>query len=297
MISGAVYGALVADAFSLGAHWEYDVDIIKKTFPTYNKFYDPITSYHKNKKAGDFTHYGDQTLWLLESVSLLKEFSLSSYATRWQEYMSKYEGYIDGASKATLENFASGKSALQSGSNSQDFSVVGRISSLVALSYIDEKHFEDDSVLQAKMTHNSQNSIDAIKFFSKLLYLVINGDTPTNAILTLQKNIDNQKIKDYIKVALLSKDYDTVEAINSFGQSCSTNCAFESTLHLILKYENSYEKAMKENVYAGGDSAARAMVTGMILGAYNGKQSIPKEWINSLNNKDRIEKCLGFISE
>lgn len=294
-IDGAVYGALVADAFSLGAYWEYDVDEIKKAFPVYKDLYDPISEYHNGKKAGDFTHYGDQTMWLLESLALEKEFSLFSFAKRWKKYMSEYNDYIDGASKKTLENLKSEKSALQSGSFSQDLSVVGRIAPLALLYHDKQKDFENVAILQTKFTHSSPSALEATRFFSKLLYLIFQGFSPTNSILKVQGETEDEKMQHWIKIALASTDHDTSEAVKSFGQSCSVNGAFASTLHLILKYEDSYEKAMIENVYAGGDSAARGMVTGMIIGAYKGVGVIPKSWIEELSSKSRIEKYLGMI--
>ena len=296
-VYGAIYGALVADAFALGAHWVYEIDEIKEKFPKLEGFYDPMTEYHGSKKAGDFTHYGDQCMWLLESVSLEKEFSLASFSQRWKAYMQDYEGYIDGASKTTLENLNSGKSALEAGSTSQDLSVVGRIPPL-ALIYCDQqKDFEDASVLQSRMTHNSQAVIETTRFFSQLLYLVLQGYTPKNSILAILEESDNEVLVKWIKTALASVEHDTIEAVKSCGQSCNVNGACPSALHLILKYENNYAEAMRQNVYAGGDSAARGMVTGMILGAYNGLSSIPQDWINALSSQNRIEEYLGMASE
>jgi ADP-ribosylglycohydrolase len=60
-------GAFVADALSLGVHWVYNTGVIDKKFGRVERYYDPLTSYHKGKQAGDFTHYGDQMLVLLES--------------------------------------------------------------------------------------------------------------------------------------------------------------------------------------------------------------------------------------
>ena len=296
-VYGAIYGALVADAFSLGGHWVYDPAEIKAKFPKLEELHDPMTQYHGKKKAGEFTHYGDQCMWLLESLSLEKEFSLASFSSRWKEYMSDYSGYIDGASKTTLENLKAGKSAIESGSSSQDLSVVGRIAPLALLYADEQKEFEDAAVLQSKMTHDSHESIIATHFFSQLLYLVLQGNTPKNSILVMLEESKDEKVTAWMKAALASVEHDSIEAIKSCGQSCNVNGACPSALHLILKYENDYVKAMQENVYAGGDSAARGMVTGMILGAYNGLDKIPKAWITALSNKDRIEKYLEVASE
>ncbi len=296
-VYGAIYGALVADAFALGGHWVYEVNEIKEHFPVLDGLYDPMTEYHGDKKAGDFTHYGDQCMWLLESIALEKEFSLASFCTRWQKYMSSYRGYIDGASKATLENLANGKSALEAGSSSQDLSVVGRIAPLALLYGDKQKEFEDAAVLQSKMTHNSEHVIKTARFFSRLLYLVLQGYTPKNSILAMLEESDDAVLVGWMKTALASLEHDTIEAIKSCGQSCSVNGGCPSSLHLILKYENDYVEAMRQNVYAGGDSAARGMVAGMILGAYNGLEKIPQAWIDALSSRQRIEDYLGVVYE
>ena len=296
-VYGAIYGALVADAFALGGHWVYESDEIKEKFPKLDGFYDPMTDYHGSKKAGEFTHYGDQCMWLLESISLEKELSLASFSSRWKEYMQEYAGYIDGASQTTLDNLKAGKSAIEAGSSSQDLSVVGRIAPLALLYCDDQKAFEDRAVLQTKMTHDSRESIMAARFFSQLLYLVLQGYTPKNSILAMLEESDDEMLKNWMKTALASTEHDTIEAIKSCGQSCNVNGACPSALHLILKYENNYPEAMRQNVYAGGDSAARGMVAGMILGAYNGLSKIPQQWIETLASKNRIEEYIGMSCE
>jgi len=296
-VYGAIYGALVADAFALGGHWVYESDEIRENFPTLDGLYDPMTEYHGSKKAGEFTHYGDQCMWLLESIVLEKEFSLASFSSRWKEYMSEYEGYIDGASKTTLANLNAGKSALEAGSPSQDLSVIGRIAPLALLYCDDQKEFEDAAVLQSKMTHNSEHVVKATRFFAQLLYLVLQGYTPKNSILAILEESEDEMIQTWLKTALASVEHDTTEAIKSCGQSCNVNGACPSSLHLILKYENDYAQAMRENVYAGGDSAARGMVAGMILGAYNGLEKIPAQWVDQLASKNRIQEYLGVSSD
>jgi poly(ADP-ribose) glycohydrolase ARH3 len=38
----------------------------------------------------------------------------------------------------------------------------------------------------------------------------------------------------------------------------------------------------------GGDSDTIASMTGAIAGAYHGEESIPKEWLNKLENREYI---------
>ncbi|MBE0499171.1 MAG: ADP-ribosylglycohydrolase family protein [Campylobacterales bacterium] len=287
-IEGALYGALVGDAFALGAHWVYDVAEIKAKFPLYEHFYDPVSALHQGKKAGDFTHYGDQCIWLLESISLEKEFSLASFSSRWKKYMAGYTGYIDAASVTALQNLSSGKSALESGSSAQDLGALGRIAPLVLLYHNQQKSFEDAAVLQTRMTHNGPLIVETARFFTRLLFLVLQGNSPKDSLSALLLEAKEAKIQKWIKLAFSSAKHDSTEAIGSFGQSGSVGSAFVSILHLIVKYEEDYAEAMKQNAAAGGDSALRGMLLGMILGAHNGLESIPKEYLNALNSKARI---------
>jgi len=46
---------------------------------------------------------------------------------------------------------------------------------------------------------------------------------------------------------------------------------------------------------SGGDSAARGLLVGMILGAHTGLESIPHEWITGMKAIDRIRQYLEAI--
>ena len=66
-------------------------------------------------------------------------------------------------------------------------------------------------------------------------------------------------------------------------------------VHLIARYENELKEALIQSVMAGGDSAARGMLVGMILGAHLGQDSLPKEWVSELVKKEDIEGLLDRI--
>ena len=129
----AVMGAFVADALSLGVHWVYNTGVIDKKFGRVDRYYDPLTSYHKGKRAGGFTHYGDQMLVLLESLNGVKQFDADRFAGLWRAFFSSYDGYFDQATKATLENMKAGKKLTESGSASDDLAGASRLAPLAAV--------------------------------------------------------------------------------------------------------------------------------------------------------------------
>ena len=87
--------SFVADALSLGVHWIYNTNVIDKKWGRVEAYIKPERpTYHPTKDLGDFTHYGDQTLVLLESVSARSGFDLDDFSRRWLQFFDQYDGYF-----------------------------------------------------------------------------------------------------------------------------------------------------------------------------------------------------------
>ncbi len=290
----ALLGALCADAYALGAHWVYDTEQIAAAGLDTDGYNDPITAYHGDKKAGEFTHYGDQTVWLLESIALEGEFVLDAFCKRWKAYMQEYKGYIDSASKATLVAMNAGRDALHCGSDSRELSVAGRIAPLLFCCSDDKERLLKDIQLHTRLTHCSPLAEAAARYFGEVAFALLEGETVENALIQSIEDYDDT-FRQWFKVGMRSTHFDTTEAIKSFGQSCSVNAGLSGVVHLLCKYSDNYLLAMQENVKAGGDSAARGMVAGMLLGAHNGEECIPPEWVQMLAQHDHIVKLMEII--
>ena len=78
-----VLASFAADSLALGVHWIYNTGVIDKKFGQVERFIKPERpTYHPTKDLGEFTHYGDQSLILLESVSACNGFDLSDFSSR-----------------------------------------------------------------------------------------------------------------------------------------------------------------------------------------------------------------------
>jgi ADP-ribosylglycohydrolase len=95
-----------------------------------------------------------------------------------------------------------------------------------------------------------------------------------------------------ITMGLESRDRDTRETIADFGQMCSVEAGLPGAVHLIARYGDDYKQAMVENVMAGGDSSARGILAGMILGAAHGMAAIPETWVAGMTAGERIRHLL-----
>ena len=292
-----VLASFAADALALGAHWIYDTNLIDEKIGRPDRFLKPEPpTYHGNKDAGEFTHYGDQTLTLLESLAAASGFDLQVFAKRWRNLFDGYDGYFDGATKKTLQNLDSGADAAVAGSHSDDLAGAARIAPVVYCYRQDSENLIGAVRAQTALTHNQPHVVDAAAMFAQITFDVLTGTSPREAI----SKVGSDPATDAVFGAWLSRgiesaDRDTRDAIGLFGQMCEIEAALPATVHLIAKYENSLSEALIENVRAGGDSAGRGLLVGMVLGAYQGMDALPSHWLTEMKAHDQIIDLIGQL--
>ena len=113
-----IWGALVADAAAMGLHWIYDQPHIRKIAPSDPEFCEPLKANyegvpgffaHENKTSGEQSQYGEQVLVMLQSLAATNgQYDVNHYAQSFRNhfgYGGNYVGYIDHATRETLNNF------------------------------------------------------------------------------------------------------------------------------------------------------------------------------------------------
>lgn len=275
----------MADAFALGPHWLYDTDQIATSFPSINGLTQPLAPYHEGKQRGDFTHYSDQTLLLLEHVVTSHKLDIEKFKDSWLDFVQTHKLYLDHATKESIDLLSD--SNIIEGSSSNELGGLVRSSALYYLDYVTL----DDVLAQTRLTHTDSNLGDIADFTYRWLKHILSGKTPSEA-LDLVYPTSSDYIRSKVDLGVRRLDDDSVKTIKSIGQSCSSDYGFPSALHLIFKYEDNYEEALKQNIYAGGDSAARGMYIGMILGAYLGYKQLPNQWLNEMNALAHIDELM-----
>jgi ADP-ribosylglycohydrolase len=292
-----VLASFVGDSLALGVHWIYDVRRIEKQYGRVDTFLKPAPgSYHAPKDKGEFTHYGDQAFVLLESVAFKGGFDPEDFSFRWQHLFKDYSGYFDQATKTTLENLSLGKSPQEAGSSSNELAGASRIAPLVfcyreALDYLVEA-----ARTQTSMTHNDAEVIDGAEFFSRVCWRVLKGASPLSAMKDVaRERFEKSRLSEWVQQGIQSKKDETAPTIMRFGQTCHVDEAFAAVVHLIAKYEENLEEALIQSVMAGGDSAGRCLMVGMVLGAYLGSEGLPMAWLSDLKKGKTISDLLEQI--
>ena len=292
-----VLASFAADALSLGVHWIYNTNVIDKKWGRVENYIKPERpTFHPSKDLGEFTHYGDQTLVLLKSIAASSGFDKNNFAEQWQHFFKSYEGYIDGATKATIENIKAGKEPTVAGSDSDDFAGAARIAPLVYSYRNDLTKLVDSARAQAIVTHNNQEVIDTAEFFGSVTFKVLNGKKPLKAIQqTLEERFNREPFSKWVEDGIKSVEKDTRQAMLDLGQMCEIQAAFPGVIHLITKYEDNLKAGLVENAMAGGDSAGRGLTVGMVLGAHLGIDAIPPKWLSDLKAYPEIVDLMDQI--
>lgn len=278
----AFLGAFIGDALALGSHWIYDTDKIEEAFGSIEGIVKPLEdTFHKTKKKGEFTHYGDQMLMLAEFMINNEEgFNKKDFLDFYYDWMQKYNGYLDHATKETLSNIEKNK---YQGSESEE--LAGIIS--VPVMYYLSDDFKKDAIERTKATHNSAIVINIVSFVLDLLEYIEKGKDIEESIEALEEKYDSS-VGNLVKKARSKVTEEPIQTIKAFGQMCNGENAFLSSIYLILKYKDNFKQALLMNVQAGGDSAARGIMIGTILGAYHGIDVLPEEWQEDMRYFEKI---------
>lgn len=295
-----LWAAFAADALALGAHWIYDPAVIRKRFRRVEHYVAPGSdSYHPGKEAGDLTHYGDQMLVLLESLAKNEgRFNLSDFALRWRNLFKDYRGYVDKATKATLKRFSEGHGPDASGSSSSDLAGGGRMVPILYAYRDDPQGCVAAIQAQTAMTHNHPLVLEAAAYFARVTLHVLEGSPPGDALEAVLHEMSLQDpLTTYVRHGLESATRETEAAVLDFGQSCAVDEAFPSVVHFIVRYAEDLREGLIQNVMAGGDSAGRGLLVGMVLGAYHGSERLPREWVEGLRAGERIQRLLERIDQ
>ncbi|RYD22068.1 MAG: ADP-ribosylglycohydrolase family protein [Verrucomicrobiaceae bacterium] len=297
--SDIVFGSFIGDALALGPHWIYDQSQISEKFGRVTSYQAPATVYHKGKSAGEQTHYGDQMLVLLRSIAEAGNFKLQRFASLWRAFWENGNtiSYRDGATRATLANLQAGKELEASSSPSNDIAGAARIAPLFLLNWESDEQLLFAVRQETAFTHGAPEVAETAAFFAHVVLFIRQGASIPQA-LEKASALTWKHLPDYwlgnARESAVSGDTDA-SALEGHGLTCHTTDAFPGICHLLMRYPDDPATALIGNVNAGGDSAARGMILGLVYGAAFPVSTWPAEWLTGLKAGAEISKLVAQI--
>eukprot|EP00438_Fugacium_kawagutii_P017054 Skav216347 [mRNA] locus=scaffold2385:79614:85467:- [translate_table: standard] len=316
VVPGAFFGALVADAFCLGSHYEYDAKVIKQAYAgTIQRYMGPgeamggtthgvgwgRRNYHPGQKAGrDQTDYGEYNLLGPGHVgaemcpSVPKR--LEALIPYWQQRVTKSWGaWLCTQTKQTLAQAARGD---------QHFAQAMSLRHAAAYAVFDQ---EKDIVQAARMmmfTHRNPEALGGGEFFARVAFRIIHSGLKPRQDLQItncmswqmgfwiakfeeatdpakplsQEDIMQREFVDDLAMTSMARLWDVgkSEPIKAVGKASPTEGTLPGSIYIILKPPVS-QYLLLANAMVGGDNAARAVAIGLVLGAYHGVNAIPQD--------------------
>jgi len=238
-------------------------------------------------------------------------------------------GYINGGSRRTLQALSMNPNAI----GEQRKALAADVNCLIAATHFvplflisdDEDYLIKESIATVYISHRNRDPIAAAEFLSRALYNLIYKDMDLQDALELaaQKTnypliqkwlydaiskvdevntptsaLSKEVFVDDIAITSMARLWDIgkTEPIK-IGKASPTEGALPSALYFALKYQHDVEEALIANAGCGGDSAARAMVIGMLLGAqksFNGFD-MHHRWVKGLNTYNKVITLMDSI--
>lgn len=205
-IEGAFFGALVADALTLGTHYEYDAKKIKQFYGNIEKYYAPgektggethgigwgQRNYHGGngrgpaKMAGEQTDYGDYNILILEELAAHPNarLELATLIPRWQERLQTWRAWLCSQTKQTSEQVSQGMPLDRIGGMSNAMA----IRHAAAYAAFDKEEDVVHASKTAMFTHRESSALQGGEFFARVTYRIIHkGKSAREAIEEVSK--------------------------------------------------------------------------------------------------------------
>ncbi len=290
--------ALVADALCLGPHWIYDQEAIAQSCGGCTQFADPVSAYHPGKQAGDFTHYGDQTLVLLRSLARVGRFDVDEFAADWRGFWedAATASYRDGATRVTMENFRRGQNPAASPSG--DIAGASRLAPLFLLAWDHPEALAAAARAQAALTHGDPAVGEVAAYLAQVAWAVGGGSPIPEALraTAAQAGWSIQLQSGLVAAGASSAaPCGDAAALTEHGLACGVREAFPALCHLLLRHPDGAAEALIANAAAGGDSAARGLLLGLVYGARPTAPLLPDVWTRGLRAAPEVAKGIAAV--
>jgi ADP-ribosylglycohydrolase len=299
-----LFGALVADAASLGLHWIYNVDRIAEITARQNGqcAFTPVdaqnfegikTFAHSARHNGMFTQIGEVLRLSIQSMNANGgAFDTAAYQSAFAAFFGAggaYQGFMDHPTLGALVNIAA--QTEPSGIDDNQTPALARLPAIL-VAYHGKANLSDMIKTSMQVTNISSAAAAYSDVFADVLSQVMQ-DEPLSTALDAAAHSADETIKTDLLAALATQETDstTFAGINGLmGRACSLPAAGPVMFH-ILKNSPTYQTAIENNILAGGDSAGRSIMIGAIMARVHGiatPTGIPLSWVLQLEDGAEI---------
>lgn len=143
--------------------------------------------------------------------------------------------------------------------------------------------------------HNEEAYSGALAIVVAIRTLVFDSSSPAQLLTHVLRALPDSRVRDRLmELDQLPRDLTIADVGRRFGSSGYVVESVPLALYAASTMEHfSFDVLLRNVIEAGGDTDTIASMTGQIAGAWLGATSIPRSVIESLTQKDEIEKIVN----
>jgi len=270
----AYYGALVADAATMGLHWIYDQDHLKNLEKTGDlifrqpdsNVYQGVKSYfaHAAKRVGDFSQYGESAKVASRVYEKHGEYSVTEHQQLFFNTFGpcgSYHGFADRPTKALVARMITDGDELPEASGMDD----DQMPALCCVPAMFAHEASDEEVVSAvSVTSTHPHALSGGQVLLDCLNRIDAGENLSDALANSAASAEPE-LAERMREAMDQSEYRPLETAQHFGMPCHLKQGLPVAWHL-LQHAKDFEGVVRDNIRCGGDSCGRSMAVGSIAG-------------------------------
>lgn len=320
-ITGAIMGALIGDALSLGPHWYYDLDKLRQD---YGEWVDDYMApkpdrYHGGMKGGENSQTGQVTGMLLESVAEKGAYDEDDFTARVDELLETLDGtpesgrYTDQAMREVWHaRMKVRKPWRQSGSLANTGEAAVRAPVLAGRYAGDIGACYDALTTNVVLTHRAAETAGRSVAFGLIVQALVNGVSLQDAKKHVMNGLRDAGKRMTMPIPAEATEYGFIDDIllagwvaetakdpaisiepawkvcRLYGLACPLASLMPAAFYLAARFEDDFESAVLHPVNGGGNNLGRAALTGALSGAMVGVDAIPERFMLGLYDHRKL---------
>lgn len=299
-IESSLYGFVVGDALGV------PVEFLPRTLLQKNPVTKMLQYGTHNQPAGTWSDDTSMTIATMDSIAetngiVVYENMMKTFSQWYRNGLYTANGTvfdIGNTTSSAIQRYNQGTSATLCGDTDENCNGNGSLMRMLPLVFAlnNETKKEETTVINkvSGLTHAHEISKLGCKIYFDYMKLLLDNCSKEEAY----NKIREKDYSEFYSQETISK-YDRVlknnikeldeKSIRSTGYVVDT---LEASLWVILN-TSSYEEAVLKAVNLGDDTDTIGAITGSIAGLLYGIEKIPSEWIESLKNKELINRILA----
>ncbi|NDJ51771.1 MAG: hypothetical protein GYB68_01650 [Chloroflexi bacterium] len=156
------------------------------------------------------------------------------------------------------------------------------------------------SIAVGLATHTHPTAVAACVAAAYLVKLGLDEvpvDQFTDRILAITRDMDEEFGGAVRKIGHVMGWTDEMAALNYIGAGWMADEAVAMAMYSVMKHPDNFARAVSRSVNTAGDSDSVGAVAGAVSAAVTGLEGIPPEWINRLENFDRLTELAEKLAK